>query len=97
MRANIKKRNGLNEASELSNKLLLASLSAFIIGRPITVKLRGNEKQMEVMSRALITCKSLHEELHRPDATLASVTDRMRNKAVATAEFESVFGMTWPL
>ena len=97
MRANIKKRNELNEASELSNRLLLASLSAFIIGRPITVKLRGNKKQMEVMSRALIACKSLHEELHQPGTTLASVTDRMHNKAAAAAEFESVFGMAWPL
>lgn len=90
------KKNRLDETFG-HNKLLLASLSAFLVGRLVNVKLRGTADQMKSVSEALIASKELHEELHRPGATVSSVMERLQRKRDAADHFEMQYGIKWPL
>lgn len=81
----------------LTGKLLLASLGAWLVGKVVNTKIRGNEDEMSAVANALMASRRFQDELHRPGATVQSVIDKMRIKQMSASEFERVLGVKWPL
>lgn len=90
------RRTRLRETS-IGDRIFMASLGAWIVDRPIDVRLRGTKGQMVALSEALLSSKKLHEELNRDGATVETVMSKLHLKQVAASKFESEFGVPWPL
>ena len=84
-------------AVDLNDKLFLASIGAWLVGRPLEIKLRASPHGMQVMSEAFAATKSFHDELNDPFVSLDSVMNKLHAKDKAAHEFETVFGLKWPL
>ena len=81
----------------LTGKLLLASLGAWLVGKVVNTKIRGNQDEMSAVANALMASRRFQDELHRPGATVQSVIDKLRVKQMSASEFERVLGVKWPL
>jgi hypothetical protein len=93
------KLDDLNEGYylNLTGKLLLASLGAWLVGKVVNTKIRGNQDEMSAVANALMASRRFQDELHRPGATVQSVIDKLRIKQMSASEFERVLGVKWPL
>lgn len=89
----------LNEGGylNLTGKIFLASLGAWLVGKVINTKLRGSRDEIQAVTNALMASKRFQEELKRPGATVESVIEKMRIKQMSASEFERVLGVRWPL
>lgn len=81
----------------LTGKMLVASLGAWLVGKFVTTKIRGNRDEISAVSGALMASKRFQEELNRPGATVDSVMEKLRVKQMSASEFERVLGVRWPL
>lgn len=81
----------------LTGKIMLASLGAWMIGKVVNTKIRGNESEVKVIANALRASKRFQEELRRPGASVQSVMEKLNVKNMSAAEFERVLGIRWPL
>ena len=81
----------------LNERVLIASIGAWLVGRHTDVTLRGTKEQINVVSEVLLASKTLHEELNRSGATVESVVDKVQKKNTAARKFEMAFGTRWPL
>lgn len=93
------KLDDLNEGYylNLTGKLLLASLGAWLVGKVVNTKIRGNQDEMSAVANALMASRRFQDELHRPGASVQSVIDKLRIKQMSASEFERVLGVKWPL
>ena len=80
-----------------TGKLLVTSLAAWMLGKSLNVKVRGNKEEMRVVENALSTSRIFQEELNRPGATVATVNEKLNAKRAAAVEFERVVGVPWVL
>lgn len=89
----------LNEGGylNLTGKIFLASLGAWLVGKVINTKLRGNRDEIQAVSNALMASKRFQDELRRPGASVESVIEKLRIKQMSASEFERVLGVRWPL
>lgn len=89
----------LNEGGylNLTGKIFLASLGAWLVGKVINTKLRGNRDEIQAVSNALMASKKFQDELKRPGASVESVIEKLRIKQMSASEFERVLGVRWPL
>lgn len=89
----------LNEEGylNLTGKIFLASLGAWMVGKYVNTKLRGSRDEVAAVSNALMASKRFQEELRRPGATVQSVIEKLHIKQMSAAEFERVLGIKWPL
>lgn len=79
-------------------KILFASIGAWLVGKAVSnISLRGTREQVESVQRAMMASKKFHDELNKPDADLATVSDHLSEKHEAAAEFERVTGVPWLL
>jgi len=97
MSSDRRKRLRETSAGSLGDRIFMASLGAWIVDRPIDVRLRGTKGQIVALSEALLASKRLHEELNRNEATVETVMNKLRLKQAAASNFESEFGVPWPL
>lgn len=81
----------------LTGKIFLASLGAWLVGKVVNTRLRGNESEISAITNALLASKRFQEELRRPGATVQSVIEKLRIKQMSASEFERVLGVRWPL
>lgn len=81
----------------LTGKLLLASIGAWLVGKAVNTRLRGSVDEIRCVANAMLATKHLHEELRRPGATVQSVMDKVHVKNKCSEEFERVMGLRWPL
>ena len=81
----------------LTGKILLASLGAWLVGKVVNVKLRGNQDEVTAVTNALMASRRFQEELRHPGATVQSVIEKLRIKQMSAYEFERVLGVPWPL
>lgn len=81
----------------LTGKIFLASLGAWMVGKYVNTKIRGSRDEVTAVSNALMASKRFQEELRKPGATVQSVMDKLHVKQMSAAEFERVFGIKWPL
>lgn len=94
-----KEDNNLHEERNLNltGKILLASLSAWLVGKAVSMKIRGSQNEIRTVVNALLASKRFHEELYKPGATVQSVIEKLRIKQMSAVEFERVLGVKWPL
>ncbi len=81
----------------LTGKLLLASLGAWLVGKVVNTKIRGNQDEMNAVANALMASRRFQDELHRPGASVQSVIEKLKIKQMSASEFERVLGVAWPL
>lgn len=81
----------------LTGKILLASLGAWLVGKVVNVKLRGNQDEVTAVTNALMASRRFQEELRRPGATVQSVIEKLHIKQMSAYEFERTLGVPWPL
>jgi hypothetical protein len=81
----------------LTGKIFLASLGAWMVGKYVNTKIRGSRDEVSAVSNALMASKRFQEELRKPGATVQSVMDKLHVKQMSASEFERVFGIKWPL
>lgn len=81
----------------LTGKLLLASLGAWLVGKVVNTKIRGNEDEISAVSNALMASRRFQDELNKPGASVQSVIEKLRVKQMSASEFERVLGVKWPL
>lgn len=81
----------------MTGKLLLASLGAWLVGKVVNTKIRGNQDEMSAVANALMASRRFQDELHRPGATVQSVIEKLKIKQMSASEFERVLGVSWPL
>jgi hypothetical protein len=81
----------------LTGKLLLASIGAWLVGKSVNTKIRGTQQEIRVIANALMASKRFQEELRRPGATVESVSQKLRLKHMSAVEFEKIMGVRWPL
>lgn len=94
-----REKNTLQEGAYLSltGKMLLASLGAWLVGKVVTTKIRGNQNEINAVTNALMSSRKFQEELNRPGASVESVMEKLRVKQMSASEFERVLGVRWPL
>jgi uncharacterized protein YacL (UPF0231 family) len=80
-----------------TGKLFLASLGAWMVGKYVNTKLKGNRDEISAVANALMSSRKFQEELNRPGASVESVMQKMRVKEMSASTFERVFGIKWPL
>lgn len=81
----------------LTGKLLLVSLGAWLVGKVVNTKIRGNQDEMNTVANALMASRRFQDELHRPGASVQSVIEKLKIKQMSASEFERVLGVAWPL
>jgi len=93
------KEDALNERLyvNLTGKLLLASLGAWLVGKVVNTKIRGNQDEISAVSNALMASRRFQDELNKPGASVQSVIEKLRVKQMSASEFERVLGVKWPL
>lgn len=87
----------LDEYLNLTGKILLASLGAWMVGKVVNTKIRGTRSEIEAVTEALLSSRRFQDELRRPGATIDTVMDKLRVKQMSASQFERVFGVRWPL
>ena len=81
----------------LTGKIFLASLGAWLAGKLVNMKLRGSQQEISAVANALTASRRFQEELRKPGASVESVIDKLRIKQMSASEFERVLGVRWPL
>jgi hypothetical protein len=81
----------------LTGKIFLASLGAWLVGKVVNTKLRGSQDEITAVSNALMASRRFQEELRKPGASVQSVIEKLRIKQMSASEFERVLGVPWPL
>ena len=81
----------------LTGKIMLASLGAWLVGKFVNTKLRGNRDEIQAVANALMASRRFQDELRSPGATVQSVMDKLHVKQMSASEFERVLGVRWPL
>lgn len=82
---------------DLAGKLLITSLAAWMVGKVVNTKLRGNKEEIQTVSNVLLASRRFQDELRKPGATVDSVMEKLHVKQMTAAEFKRVFGIPWPL
>jgi|GEM_PF-2571582 uncharacterized protein YacL (UPF0231 family) len=81
----------------LTGKIFLAALGSWLVGKWVNTKIRGSEREIDVLANALAASRRFQDELKRPGASVQSVVDKLRIKQMSASEFERVLGVRWPL
>jgi hypothetical protein len=81
----------------LTGKIFLASLAAWVVGKACSTKLRGTDTEVQAVVNALMSSRRFQDELRSPGASIQSVMEKLRIKQMSATEFERVLGIRWPL
>lgn len=88
----------LNELRvNLLGKVFFATLGAWMVGKMVNTRLRGNRNEIQAIGNALASSRRFQDELSRPGATVDSVVQKLGVKNMSASEFERVLGVRWPL
>jgi len=78
-------------------KVFLTAVAAWVAGKATNLKVRGTPREVKAVANALQSTKLFQEELHKSEASVQSVMDRLHEKQVCARDFERVIGIEWPL
>ena len=78
-------------------RLLYTGCAAWLLGKPMQMRVRGTAEQITALTEALHTSREFESELAREGATSESVMERLEVKRVAARNFQNAFGVPWPL
>ena len=80
-----------------TGKIFLASSGAWMVGKYVNTKLKGNRNEVTAVADALLSSRRFQDELNRPGASVESVVEKLRVKEMSASTFERVFGVKWPM
>lgn len=87
-----------NTYNKLAPALILrAGVTAWALGRPANMKIRGTKAQITALTEVLDATKLFQAELDRKDANVEAVMEKLEHKRIAAAAFTRVCGIVWPL
>jgi len=79
-------------------KLFFASLIVTLTtGKSSPFRISGRQEDIQILARAIQSSKRFQDEIHKPGATIDSVIRTMDLKNVDARNFQSRFGVPWPL
>lgn len=81
----------------LLGEIFSRTLGAWLAGKHVDTKLRGDREQMSALAEAVEATVQFQNALNEVDATVESVSKALHRKTVAAANFEIKFGLAWPL
>lgn len=84
------------ELTELG-KLYFASLVSWIFGKPLNLKIRGDAKNLQALSNAVIASKRFQEALKDPNSSVEEILKAINLKKNMADEFEQICGLSFPL
>jgi hypothetical protein len=90
----------LSGAYKLSaiGKLFFASLIVTLTtGKSSPFRVSGRNEDIQILARAIQSSKRFQDEIRKPGATIDSVIKSMDLKNVDARNFQSRFGVHWPL
>ncbi len=90
----------LSGAYKLSaiGKLFFASLIVTLTtGKSSPFRVSGRNEDIQILARAIQSSKRFQDEIRKPGATIDSVIRSMDLKNVDARNFQSRFGVPWPL
>jgi len=94
----VENKEPLNELRvNLLGKVFFATLGAWLVGKMVNTKLRGDQREIEAIGNALAASRRFQDELNRPGATVDSVVQKLGIKHMSASQFERVLGVPWPL
>jgi len=76
--------------------LFRLAVAGSALGIDVPVNIGGTKQELLAASRAIQAVQSLTEELGKVDATVESVTEKMKHHQKCAKEFEKVTGISWP-
>ena len=79
------------------SKLFFVASGAWVMGRPVSVKLCGTEQEVKAMSEALAATRAFVEELNDRESTTESVVSKLQQKHEAAGRFEETLKLQWLL
>lgn len=90
---------GFFDSYEISTvgKIFLAGVAAAALGKMSGIKIRGTQEEIDALKSALLASKAFQDELHRPDATVQSIMDKLQLKNITAKNFKEKLGVPWPL
>lgn len=79
-------------------KLFFASLIVTLTtGKSSPFRISGRQEDVQILARAIQSSKRFQDEIRKPGATIDSVIRSMDLKNVDAKNFQSRFGVPWPL
>lgn len=78
-------------------RLLYTGCAAWLLERPMQMRLRGTAEQITALTEALHTSREFEKELKCESATTESVMELLEAKRAAARNFQTAFGVPWPL
>lgn len=79
-------------------KLFFASLIVTLTtGKSSPFRISGKQEDVQILARAIQSSKRFQDEIKKPGATIDSVIRSMDLKNVDAKNFQSRFGVPWPL
>lgn len=78
-------------------KVLFAAVAAWLAGHAVSLRIRASKLEAIALARAMVASKRFQQELAKPGATIESVMQVLGDKTKSAREFETAFGMRWPL
>lgn len=79
------------------SKILLFVVGAWLVGKFIKLKMRGNQQQVSALAAALLSSKKFQDELKKPGASMESIVQHLKVKNMDADRFEKTFGVKWPV
>ena len=75
-----------------------SSIASWLIDEKLdNLYVEGTTAQINAVKDAMLASKDFQNELHDPDATLQTITEKLQIKSRAARVFESKLGMPWLL
>jgi len=88
----------LNERHQnLLEQLTLVAVGSLLVGRPMNVKLRGSQAEINAVADAINASKTFQESLQRSGASVDDIMLALERKNAASAAFERTMGVRFPL
>ena len=88
----------LNEFESEAGERLFSYVASWLKEEKIEkVSIVGSDRHVKCLTEAMTATRVFHDELHKEDATLDSISEKLEKKHVAAKKFESVFGVAWKL
>lgn len=81
-----------------TGKAFFSSIASWLMNEAIdALQVEGTDSQIDAVKNAMLASRDFQSELHNPDATLKSITEKLEIKSKAANVFETEIGMPWLL
>lgn len=81
-----------------AGKAFFSSIASWLINEEIDgFHIEGTDSQIDAVKNAMLASKNFQNELHNPNATIESITEKLEIKTKAANVFRVEIGTSWLL